>query len=461
MKIPPAPSADATFPPDFRFGCATSSFQVEGAVAEDGRGPSVWDTYSERPGTIMMDHHARVAADFYHRFPEDIAFMKWLGLDMFRLSIAWPRILPEGRGRVNEAGLAFYDRLIDQLLAAGIEPWVTLFHWDLPDVLETQHGGWTSPDLPRYFADYVSLVAARLSDRVSHFFTINEFGCFLDNGYIQGGQFGWFAPGRVVDKRTLNQTRHHGLLAHGLAVQALRAAAKRPLRIGLAENPTPAIPILATDEHIAAARTAFRDMNAHFLTAVLEGKYTERYLREQGSDAPRFTDAEMAAIASPLDFVGVNHYGATHVRAAADKPGGWEIVPPGSAYPRMTLDWFTIDPDLLYWTPRFLKELWNVPEVYISENGCCATDTVSRDGQILDTDRIFFLRQHLRSAARAVAEGWPLKGYFQWSLIDSFEWAYGYTKRFGLGYVNYQTLQRTPKLSAHFYREVVARHQVV
>lgn len=456
-SAPGIPSPD-TFPPDFRWGCASSAFQVEGAAETDGRAPSIWDTYCRRPGNILMDHDGMVATDFYHRYPEDIAFMKWLGIDMFRFSVAWPRVLPQGRGAVNSKGLEFYDRLVDALLAAGIEPWVTLFHWDLPEALEKDYGGWTSPEIPKFFADYAARVTERLSDRVKHFFTVNEFSCFIDGGYFHDRPYGSFAPGRVVSRRTFNQARHHALLAHGLAVQALRAAG-RNLRVGLADNPRPTLPIVGTAPHVDAARRAFRELNAPFFTPLFEGRYLDSYLATEGADAPRFTDDEMRLIGAPLDFVGVNLYNPTHVRATAAAPG-WEIVPQPAAYPRMNLDWFFIDPDILYWIPRYLKELWGVSSVYISENGCAATDQIERTGEIRDTDRIFFLRHHLRGAARAVAEGWPLKGYFHWSLSDSFEWSYGYTKRFGLQYVDYQTLQRTKKLSAHYFRDVIASRRI-
>jgi len=455
-----APPADLPaayrFPDSFVWGCATASYQVEGAVHEDGRKPSVWDTFTHQPGHIAQGHTGDVAADQYHRYAQDIQLMKGLGVKAYRFSIAWPRVFPDGDGQPNEKGMAYYERLVDALLGAGIQPYVTLFHWDLPQALQDRIGGWQSRDTARYFAGYAGFVSRRLSDRVSHFFTINEFSCFTDLGYAVGV----FAPGLRLPPRQVNQVRHNGLLAHGLGLAAIRASARRPVQVGLAENPTMCVPVLETEPHIAAARKAMREVNAPFLTAVLEGKYMDEYLSSAGANAPEFTPEDMRTIGGKLDFVGLNCYAPAYVRAAETK-GGFAMVPNPSSYPHMASPWIYFGPQILYWAPRHLKEIWNVNNVMITENGCSADDHRQADGHVYDTDRVMYLRNHLALAQRAVAEGWPLTGYFLWSLVDNFEWADGYTKRFGIYYVNFDTQERTPKLSAEFYRDTIARRGVV
>ena len=462
LSVSPSAQAAAArqpsqFPDSFVWGCATASYQVEGAVHDDGRKPSVWDTFSHTPGHVAMDHNGDVAADHYHRYKDDIQLLKWLGVKAYRFSIAWPRVVPDGSGQPNERGIAFYERLVDELLANGIQPYCTLFHWDLPQSLEDRFGGWRSRETAKYFGDYAAFVSGRLSDRIGHFFTINEFSCFTDDGYRWGGK----APGLRLPMREVCQLRHHAVLAHGLAVAALRANARKPIRVGLAENAPICVPVIETEEHIAAARKAQREINAPFLTAVLEGRYVDSYLNEMGKDAPQFTSEDMKTIGAPLDFVGLNCYYPYNVRADRQSPAGYAVVQHPSSYPHMSSDWLYIGPQILYWGPRHLSEIWGVKDVFITKNGCSAADPRSPDGAVYDTDRVMFLRNYLTQAQRAVAEGWPLRGYFLWSLIDNFEWADGYLKRFGIVYVNYETQERIPKLSAHFYRETIARGGVV
>lgn len=446
-----------TFPEDFLWGCATASYQVEGAWDVDGRGPSIWDIFSHTPGHVENDDTGDVACDHYHLYRGDIALMKWLGLRAYRLSLSWSRILPEGEGALNEKGIDFYNRLIDSLLEAGIEPWITLFHWDLPQALQDRYGGWEGRETGKAFADYASLVADRFSDRVKNFFTINEFFCFC----IMGHQYGRHAPGLRLPKKEVNALSHNALLAHGLATQALRAGARQPLRVGLADNPAYAVPVMETDAHIEAARVAMRELNARFLTAYLEGRYTARYLESEGENAPAHTDEEMAIIAEPLDFIGLNMYHPTYVRADDTARQGWSMVPMPPAHPRMNVEWLHFNPQIAYWGPRWLHEIWGAKSVYITENGACCDDRRNPEGEILDVDRVTYLREHLQAAHRAIGEKFPLKGYFLWSLLDNFEWAYGYSKRFGIIHVNYTTMERTPKMSAQFYREVIARGALV
>lgn len=446
------------FPSGFLWGAATAAYQIEGAAREAGRGPSVWDEFSHRPGATAMDHHGDRATEHFHRYRADVALMKQLGLKAYRFSISWSRIFPQGVGEPNPEGFDFYDRLVDELLAAGIEPWATLFHWDLPLALEQRHGGWESRDCARAFADYAGAVAARLGDRLRGVFTVNEFMCFLDKGY--GFDAEPFAPGKHTTRRVLNQARHHALYAHGLATQAVRAVCGPRVPVGLAENIPGCVPVRETETDIAAARAALRELTGMYLMPIMEGAYHPAYLQSQGDDAPRFTEEEMRVIATPLDFVGLNLYAPTYIRPAPGSPGGWAQLPCDEAYPRMNMPWLAVGPSILYWAPRLVAELWKVRAIYVTENGCAHPDRPDAQGEIWDTARVMYLQQHLVAAHRAVAEGYPLRGYFFWSLLDNFEWAFGYTKRFGLHYVNYETLERTPKLSAKFYADVIRRNAV-
>ncbi|HST50414.1 MAG TPA: GH1 family beta-glucosidase [Pyrinomonadaceae bacterium] len=445
------------FPKGFLWGTATASYQVEGAAGEDGRGHSIWDTFSHTPGKVAGNATGDVADDHYHRYKQDVQLMKSLGVKTYRFSVAWPRVFPKGAGAPNPKGLDFYERLVDELNANGIEPFATLYHWDLPQALQDRGGGWESRDTSKAFADYAAYVAARLSDRVKHFFTINEFGAFVELGY----RVGIHAPGLKLPPARFNQTRHNAVLGHGLAVQAIRASAKPGTRVGLAENMTICVPVIETPEHVEAAARATREINAPYMTVIQEGKYTDAYLKMAGADAPKFTSEDLKIISSPLDFVGINVYTPTYVRADESSAVGFAFVPHPSTFPHMASPWLFIGPEALYWGPRHVTKLWNVREIYITENGCSSADVPAADGKVYDTDRVMYLRNYLTQLQRATSEGVPVRGYFLWSLMDNFEWADGYTNRFGLHYVDYQTQTRTPKLSAGFYREVIARNSVV
>lgn len=450
-----APATGHEFPKGFLWGSATASYQVEGAVNEDGRGPSIWDTFSRIPGKVVNNATGDVADDHYHRYKEDVQLMKALGVKAYRFSIAWPRVFPQGSGTPNPKGLDFYNRLVDELLANDIKPFATLYHWDLPQALQDNGGGWESRDTSKAFADYAGYVAEHLSDRVKHFFTINEFGAFVELGY----RIGIHAPGLKLPPGRFNQTRHHAVLGHGLAVQAIRAKAKPGTRIGLAENMTICAPVIETPQHIEAATRATRELNAQYMTVIQEGKYTDAYLAAAGPNAPKFTPEDLKIISSPLDFVGINIYTPTYVRADSS-PLGFTVVPHPTSYPHMASWWLSIGPEALYWGPRHVAKIWNVKEIYITENGCSSSDVPAADGTVYDTDRVMFLRNYLTQLQRATADGVPVHGYFLWSLMDNFEWADGYTNRFGLHYVDYASQKRTPKLSAAFYREVISRNAV-
>ena len=449
--------AGRNFPPGFIWGTATASYQVEGAVKEDGRGPSIWDTFSHTPGKVVNNATGDVANEHYHHYTSDVQLMKALGVKAYRFSIAWPRVFPNGDGQPNPKGLDFYNRLVDELLANGIQPYATLYHWDLPQSLQDRVGGWEGRDTAKAFGDYAGYVAARLTDRVKNIFTTNEISVFTDVAY----RWGVHAPGLKLEGLRLNQLRHHAVLGHGLAVQAVRANAKSGTRVGLAENITIPVPVVETTQNIAAAERAFREMNAPFLTVIMDGKYTDLYLKSAGADAPKFTPEELKIISSPLDFVGINIYTNQFVRADESAPAGFTQVPHPKSFPHAPSFWLFITPDALYWGPRHVAKLWNVKEIYITENGCSAADEPAADGKVWDTDRVTYLRSYLTQLRRATAENVPVKGYFLWSLMDNFEWADGYTNRFGIHYNDYDTQKRTPKLSADLYREVIARNAVV
>jgi beta-glucosidase len=459
-------SSARRFPTGFYWGTATSAYQIEGAWNEDGKGLSIWDTYAHTPGKITDGSTGDIANDHYHRYKEDVALIKDIGATAYRFSIAWPRIFPAGAGAPNAKGLDFYNRLVDELRAAGIEPFPTLYHWDLPQALQDK-GGWQNRDTAKAFGEYAGYMADKLSDRVTHFFTINEFLSFTDGGHrgIEvdvGGKKVTIelAPGLKLSQRELNQVRHHAVLAHGLAVNAIRAKGKSDTKCGPAENINIAVPLIEGPEHIKAAQTATRELNAPFLTVMLEGKYTDLYLKQAGNDAPKFTDDDLKIISSPLDFVGINVYRPMVYVMASDQPPGWREIPLAKSHPKMFSRWHTIGPEVLYWAPKFVELLWNAKEIHITENGCAAEDTLTDDGKVYDTDRIMFLRNCLTQLQRATADGVPVKGYFQWSLMDNLEWNAGFGNRFGIVYVDFQTQKRTPKLSASFFRETARRNAV-
>ena len=447
----------ATFPPDFLWGAATSAYQIEGAIHEDGRGPSIWDQFTHLKGKIIDQSTADVANDHYHRYKEDVQLLKELGAKAYRFSIAWPRVFPEGTGTPNPKGLDFYQRLLDELLANGIEPFATLYHWDLPQALQDRYGGWRSRDTSKAFADYAGYVAERISDRVKHIFTINECARLVYAGFGMGID----APGLTLPQKEINQVRHHVALGHGLAVQAIRAHARSGTKVGPAENIEICIPAIETPANIRAAEIATRELNAGYLTAILEGKYTDGFLAYAGANAPKFTAEDLAAISSPIDFVGLNVYMPNQYVVAGENGNDFALLPFAATYPHMDSSWLRIGPEAMYWAPRHVAKLWNVKSIYITENGTSAADQVSADGKVYDVDRIMYLRNYLTHLNRATSEGMPVQGYFVWSLMDNFEWSDGFEKRFGLYHVDFRTQRRTPKLSASFYREVIQRNAVM
>ncbi|CAD5973432.1 Beta-glucosidase B [Planktothrix tepida] len=452
------------FPPDFMWGVATASYQIEGAVAEGGRKPSVWDTFSQTPGRVLNGETGDPACDHYHRYETDIQLMVELGIKHYRFSIAWSRIIPDGRGTVNEAGLDFYQRLVDTLLKNGITPHATLFHWDSPQALEDLYGSWRSREMAQDFADYVAVVVNKLGDRITSWMTINEIPCFTHLGY-QVNALPPHAPGTIVSRpKEVWQTSHHALLAHGLGVQAIRANSTVPCTVSLVDNCAVTVPITETPENILAAQKAFAlcGENGGIIFPALTGSYSPVLLELLGNEAPDILPGDLEIIHQPLDQLGLNIYSATYVRAS-DNSQGFEFLGLPKGYPRMNMPWLNIVPECIYWGIRHISETLDRADlpILITESGCAAEDELTPQGEVIDTDRIMYLRQHFKSAYRALVERYPLKGYFVWSLMDNFEWAWGYQRRFGLIYLDYITQKRIPKASFQWYAECIRQNRVV
>ena len=436
---------DLGLPPGFRFGTSTASYQVEGAVAEDGRGESIWDRFTALPGRVANGDTGRVACDAYHRYPEDVRLMRELGLDAYRFSIAWPRILPEGRGTVNVAGLDYYDRLVDELLANDIEPYPTLYHWDLPQALEDR-GGWPVRDTAEAFAEYVEVVVARLGDRVSRWITQNEPWVIAWLGYGRGEH----APGRRSDRDAL-AAAHHVLLSHGRALEVIRR--DRPhAQVGITIDVIPIHPLTAAEEDLIATCEEDGFRNRWILDPVLRGSYPEDMVRRFAHILPTIEDGDLEAISAPIDFLGVNYYRRHVVKAAANGSGPIVVEVEGGEH---TVVGWEVYPDGLYELLLRLQQDYDPPPLYVTENGAAFGDT-RRNGTVEDPERTSYLERHLAAVARAIAQGVPVDGYFVWSLLDNFEWARGYAPRFGLVYVDYGTLERVPKQSYHWYRDFIA-----
>lgn len=454
--IPPA------LPRNFLFGAATSAYQIEGGWDADGKGPSIWDRFTRRRGRIHQGHTGDIACNTYHDFETDIEIMRVLGLDAYRFSVAWARVLPEGRGRVNEKGLDYYERLVDALLAAGILPFVTLFHWDMPQALHDQMGGFDHRDCAAVFADYAEVVGRRLGDRVRHWITLNEPWVHSTFGHGTG----FHAPGRRNPK-ALMRSVHHQLLGHGLAAARLKDT-DPDAQVGLSLNLTPFYPASDTDKDRLAALRADQLINRLFLDPLFKGTYPEPLWGKLRRFHPRVEPGDMEIIAHPLDFLGINYYTRARVRhhglipffnlwpdslpamvsdveerqLAAYSQMGWEVYPAG-----------------LFETLFMLKKEYGNPPIYVTENGAAYPDEVSADGRVHDAGRRDYLEQHLAVTAAAAGVDVDVRGYFVWSLIDNFEWTYGYDRRFGIVHVDFDTQQRTIKDSGYWYAEQIRQHR--
>ena len=437
------------FPPDFTWGVAAASAQIEGAAFSQGKGASIWDNFCRVPGKVVGGDTLDVACDHFHLYGRDADLMKQMGWKNYRLSIAWPRVFPDGGASINAPGLEFYDRLIDAFLERGITPWVTLFHWDLPQPLEDQNG-WLNRDTVEAFAVYADAVTKRLGDRVKNWFTLNEIPCFIGLGY----QDGIHAPGRREAKALVNQGYHHALLAHGRAVEIVRANVSDS-RVGLVHNPPTPIPVVETPEHIEAAKQHYQRVNGPLMAPIFRGAYPDWFL--DSLDAPQIEDGDMKTIAQPGDFLGLNLYAGYFVRA--ENPS--EQIPFPAQFPRGDLPWINVTPQTLYWQIRLAREVFGVESFYITENGAAFDDELTENGEVLDLERREYLRNYLIGLHRACAEGFDVRGYFAWSLMDNFEWAEGYAKRFGLVHVDFETQKRTPKLSAQWFSAVCRENRVL
>ena len=446
------------FPADFIWGAASAAYQIEGGASEDGKGPSIWDVFSHEPGRIAGGFNGDTACDGYHRFEEDLDLMQKLAIPAYRFSVSWPRVLPEGTGTVNEKGLDYYERLIDGCLSRGITPWLTLYHWDLPQALQ-EKGGWQNRETAFAFQEYTELIVRRFQGKVRHFITINEPQIIVGLGH----GLGLHAPGLQLSPEDMFDCWHHILLAHGLAAETIRSYISQA-QIGisstgmmgyLCDHPsiTPAQLVdfsFHTPEDAAETNNFW--FNHHwFLDPVCKGSYPDDPVSPWAACAKKISPEDLARICQPLDFIGLNVYNGTELDPAL----GYAPAPKYPGYPRTSLKW-PVTPPVLYWSCRLVHERYGLP-VIITENGQSCHDRIFRDGQVHDPDRIDFLESYLEELALACHDGIPVKGYFHWSLTDNLEWHSGYDDRFGLIYIDYRTLQRIPKDSAYWYADLI-RH---
>ena len=447
------------FEKDFVWGAATSAYQIEGAWNEDGKGESVWDVFTHESGHIFDGHTGDIACDHYHKYKKDVKLMKELGINAYRFSINWSRLMPNGIGELSPKGVEFYSNLIDELLENGIEPYITLFHWDYPYALHKK-GGWLNDDSVKWFADYAAKVSELYSDRVKNFITFNEPQCFIGAGYMTGEH----APGYRVMYKDIFRMCHNVLKAHGAAVIALRQNAKQPIKVGYAPTGTVCYPATESEADIKAAYNKMFECPplarglmwnvSWWSDPVILGKYPEDGLRMYKDYLPEITDEDMRLINQPLDFYANNIYNGQEV--CADKDGNPERVGHKVGLAKTAIQW-PITPKALRWGPRFYCERYKLP-FFITENGMSAHDVVSLDGKVHDPNRIDFLNRYLNELEKATDDGVDIRGYFQWSLMDNFEWAKGYNDRFGLIYVDYETMERIPKDSYYWYKNWIEEH---
>ena len=444
------------FPEGFLWGAAAAGFQVEGAAREDGKGPSIWDMACRWPGKILNGDQLEPANDHYHRFCEDADLFAGIGLKAYRSSISWPRVIPEGTGKVNERGLDFYDRLVDALLERGIQPWMGLYHWELPYALHLR-GGWLNRQIADWMADFAAVAVDRLSDRITYWETINEPQVFIGQGYWQGG----IPPFLTLDVTEARLAAHHVLLAHGRTAQVIRARARRQPCIGAALVGEIGIPATTGAADVEAARAyafSLREdegklfKNTWFADPIFLGRYPEDGLRLHSGKMPPIPAGDMEVVCQPLDYYGVNLYSGVHVRAAAD--GGYEILPRVTGAPCAGMG-YHLTPEILYWGPRFLFERYGLP-IVVTENGIDLNDWIHLDGRVHDPQRIEYLARHLKELGRAIDNGVAAKGYFVWTTMDNFECTVGYRPRMGLIHVDFATQRRTLKDSAYWYKEIIA-----
>jgi beta-glucosidase len=434
------------FPSRFIWGTAAAAPQIEGAAFDDGKGSSIWDTFARTPGAVRNGDNLDVACDHYRRFDDDFRLMREMGIRHYRLSIAWPRIYPQGNGTVNQAGVDFYHRLFDSLGRHGITPWVTMFHWDLPQALEDQ-GGWRARGVVDAFARYADTIVRAFSGQVKNWITLNEIFCFTRLGYGTGQK----APGARESDAVVNQTYHHALVCHGHGMRAVREHGGRGARAGLTDNATIPVPIDLRPANITAAKQAFVEDNIRVLDPVFNGRYATAYMRKAGRAAPKVSRGDFKLIAQPMDYLGLNIY--TGYFARATKGRAFERLAFPVGYPRM--------PQVLYWGPRFVTELYGRRPLYITEHGAGYDEAAAANGEVNDLHRRECVRNYLRELRAAIRDGADVKGYFLWSFMDNFEWEDGYDRRFGIVHNDFKTQRRTPKLSGRWYSEVIRRNALI
>ena len=459
------------FDEDFLWGSATSAYQIEGGTDTDGRADSVWDTFCRKSGAIRDHTSGEVACEHLKYWKQDVDLMAQIGLKAYRFSISWSRILPGGFGSINEKGVDFYDRLIDALLEKNIKPFITLFHWDLPEALE-KRGGWLNPDIAKWFGDYSGLMSERFSDRVTNWFTLNEPQCIIWLGYYTGTK----APGLKLSTKDCLLALHHSLLAHGYSVRALRDKAKKIIKVGPVNTGSVAYPAESNPSNIAAAYRAtfnvfgseedkhcYHHWNspvnplwnfAWYADPIFLGSYPEEGLKALGNNVPKYTDEEMSIISEPVDYCGLNLY--TGLPVIADSDFGWVCQKRRLGHPLTAFKW-PVTPQIMYWAPKFFYERYNKP-IYVTENGMSGHDWVDESGEIKDFQRIQFIKSYLQEYKKAANEGIPIKGYFLWSLLDNFEWEQGYEERFGIIHVDFETQERRLKESAKWYSACIANN---
>ena len=440
-----------SFRKDFIWGAATAAYQIEGAFDEDGKGRNIWDEFTHIEGKISDSSTGDIACDHYHRYKEDVRLMAELGIKAYRFSISWSRILSDGTGEVNQKGIDFYNDLINELLKYGIEPYVTLYHWDLPYALHLK-GGWLNDDITDYFEEYTTIVAENFGDRVKNFITFNEPQVFTGCGYFEGCH----APGYKLADKELLRICHNILKAHGKAVRVLRRMVSN-VKIGFTSASSPLVPV--SDNDVDAARNAFFSSGkGHFIfseafwhDAIVFGKYPDDVLNAYGDDFPKITEKDMQLISEPIDFIGLNIYTGSYVKT--NKDGFAERLRCSPGHPRTAIGWDII-PETLYWGTKFYYDRYRLP-IYITENGMSAHDCISLDGKVHDPNRIDYLDRYLLELKKSAEDGVDIAGYFQWSLLDNFEWAKGYSERFGMIYVDYPTQNRIIKDSGYWYKTVI------
>lgn len=428
--------------------------QIEGAAFTDGKGASVWDAFARKPGAVANGDTLDHACDHYHRFDDDFSLMRSLGIRHYRLSIAWPRIFPKGRGEVNAAGLGFYHRLFDSLKKHGITPWVTMFHWDLPQALEDE-GGWRNRSVVEAFATYADTIVQAFSGRVKNWITLNEIGVFLENGYGVGRH----APGRKEKPEVVNQAFHHAMLCHGHGVRAVREHGGKGARVGLTDNSRVTIPLTETAEDIGAAHEQFARRNARILEPMYRGEYGKNYLALTKGWLPKVASGDFELISQPTDFLGLNIYSGEIVRRGED--GRPQHIAYPENFPTADSPWLKLNARCMYWGPRLSAEVFGVKDIVITESGAGYNDLPPVKGEVFDIHRLEYIRACLRELRRSIADGTPVSGYFAWSFMDNFEWADGYDRRFGLVYTDFKTQVRTPKASGLWYSKVIRENALV